>query len=398
MGFSQNLKMALESIKANKIRSFLTMLGIIIGISSVITVISLGKGGQSSIINEFEKMGSNNVEIDVDRANAEINEYITLKDIQAIKAKIDTVKYISPSILQRGTASTEIKRKTAYIIGSNEEFHEINNYILLYGRFFNENEVLKGKAVAVVDENSAMKLFGDTNIIGKTIKIGSVDCSKKVTIVGVRESISRFGSNNSVYVNIPISFFQSLYSKIRNIPSLTLTAVSKEDVEEAGYSTVNLLESRHRNRGKEIYQTNNIIDKLSQINNILDIFTGVITSIAAVSIFVGGIGIMNIMLVSVTERTREIGIRKALGATTQTILVQFLTESIIISLIGGAIGITLGLLVSQVIGTIMGITPFISYIVIIEIILFSFSVGIFFGIYPAKKAANLNPIDALRYE
>ncbi|MEL7598191.1 MAG: FtsX-like permease family protein, partial [Clostridiaceae bacterium] len=192
--------------------------------------------------------------------------------------------------------------------------------------------------------------------------------------------------------------FQSLYSKIRNIPSLTLTAVSKEDVEEAGYSTVNLLESRHRNRGKEIYQTNNIIDKLSQINNILDIFTGVIASIAAVSIFVGGIGIMNIMLVSVTERTREIGIRKALGATTQTILVQFLTESIIISLIGGAIGITLGLLVSQVIGTIMGITPFISYIVIIEIILFSFSVGIFFGIYPAKKAANLNPIDALRYE
>lgn len=175
-------------------------------------------------------------------------------------------------------------------------------------------------------------------------------------------------------------------------------ADTKENIELAGNSAINVLKSRHNNRDREVYTAESLMKQLDQVNEVLGIFTGFISAVAAISLLVGGIGVMNIMLVSVTERTREIGIRKAIGATTNTILLQFLTESVIISLLGGIIGMILGIVAAYGLGSFAGITPVLSITSIIAVIIFSSSVGIFFGIYPARKAAKLDPIEALRYE
>ncbi|MFL0194933.1 ABC transporter permease [Clostridium sp. WILCCON 0269] len=398
MNFIENFKMSLESIKANKMRSFLTMLGIIIGISSVITIVSLGSGGKNSITGSFEKMGANNINITVNNNNVQGNDYITLKDIETIKTKVDTVKYISPLLQEKGSVSSQDKSESANVTGCNQDYSQINNSTILYGRFFSESEVLNNKAVALIDEKSAKDLFGYSDAVGKTIKVGSETSRKDVKIIGVVESQSIRPAADTASVILPITFLQNLYPDTNKISSLILKADTKEDGTLAANSSINILESRHNNKGKNVYDAENMMDKLSQVDNILNIFTMFITAVAAISLLVGGIGVMNIMLVSVTERTKEIGIRKAIGATTKIILIQFLTESSIVSLIGGILGMVIGFIASQLIGLVIGVTPTISVVTVLGVILFSAAIGIFFGIYPAKKAANLDPIDALRYE
>jgi putative ABC transport system permease protein len=402
MNIIENFKMALESIKSNKMRSFLTMLGIIIGISSVITIVSLGQGGQNAITSEFEKLGASTINIKVDGSKATQSEYITNEDVKQIKDRVSSVKYITPMVQKRGTAQSDIKIKTASITGGNSDLVYLQSLEFLYGRFFNENEYLGGKAVVIIDDNTAKSFFGYSDVVGKSIKIGPKGSVKKATIIGVTKGISSpFGGkmdNMPSFIYTPTTFLSTLYSTDWNIDSISLMATSQDNGEEAGNAARNILESRHNNRGKDIYTVGNALSQLDQINKVLGIFTASIGAVAAISLLVGGIGVMNIMLVSVTERTREIGIRKAIGATTNTILVQFLTESVILSVIGGLIGMFLGILGAEIIGIFAGITPSISPLVIVGTILFSSAVGIFFGIYPAKQAAKLNPIDALRYE
>ena len=403
MNIKENFKIAIESVKANKMRSFLTMLGIIIGISSVITIVSLGEGGQSAITGEFEKIGAASVNIKVDAQKASTSDYITLTDINQIRDRVPTVKYVSPILQKQGIANSDIKSKKASITGVNEEYINIGNIELTYGRYFNTGEYLEGKAVVIIDDITAKSLFGYEDAVGKSINIGAKLSPKKATIIGISKSqMGMFGggSNDNIPAMIygPLTFIQELYPNENLIDTLTLVATSKEDTESAGNGAINILENRHSNAGRDIYSAESIMKQLDQVNKVLGIFTTFIGAVAGISLLVGGIGVMNIMLVSVTERTREIGIRKAIGATTKNILMQFLTESVIISLIGGIVGMILGIIGSYFIGSFAGVTPVLSLSVILGVIFFSSAVGIFFGIYPAKKAAELDPIDALRYE
>ncbi|MGI6084624.1 MAG: ABC transporter permease [Acetivibrionales bacterium] len=403
MNLFENIKMALDSIISNKMRSFLTMLGIIIGISSVISIVSLGQGGQNTITGEFEKIGVATIRINVKTAEAEKSDFITYEDVKQLKDKINYIKYAAPVSYQPGVASTEKKSRTAMIYGSNSDVYYIDNVELLYGRFFNNIEFEEGRAVTVIDETAAKSFFGTSDVVGETINVGSSTSTRKVTIVGVLKS--QFGmfedmidEDMPVIIYLPATYLDILYSKQSQISELFLMADSKENAEAAGILAKNMLMNRHGNRDRDVYKAERIMKQLDQINTVVGIFTAFIAAVAAISLLVGGVGVMNIMLVSVTERTREIGIRKAIGAKTSNIMFQFLTESVIISCIGGIIGLILGVSGAYFLGRLAGISPFISPQIIMISIGFSSAVGIFFGIYPAKKAAKLDPIEALRYE
>lgn len=401
MTLLENFKMALDSIRSNKMRSFLTMLGIIIGISSVITILSLGAGGKNTITGEFEKIGASTLSIKIDPQKASNSDYFTLEDVRTLIERGSSIKYVSPGANKQGNATSQSKSKRAVITGGSVDLKYIQNTEILYGRFFNEREYAEGKPVIVIDEIAAKDLFGYIDVVGKSINLGNRTSSKKVEIIGVSKSSDlMFGGNENmpVFVMTPITFLMQLYPNDFVIDNITISATSKEKIEQAGNEALNILESRHGNRGREVYKAENLMKQLDQINQVMDIFTAFIGAVAAISLLVGGIGVMNIMLVSVTERTREIGIRKAIGATTNAILLQFLTESVIISLMGGIIGMILGIVGASVIGSFAKITPSVSFKDVIMVIIFSSAVGIFFGIYPARKAAKLNPIDALRYE
>ncbi|WP_032120749.1 ABC transporter permease [Clostridium amazonitimonense] len=402
MNIIENFKMALDSIKSNKLRSFLTMLGIIIGISSVITILALGEGGRNSILGEFEKIGAATVNIKVNSQKAEASDYFNLEDIKQIKDKVDSIKYITPIVQRQGVIRTEDKSKRSFITGGTQDINYIQSLEIIYGRFFNEREFNEGKPVIIIDEVGAKYLFGYTDVVGKTLTLGQKTSPKKATIIGVYKSTGFIyggeDENMPIFTVAPSTFLKTLFPNDFIMDNIMIMSKDKDKTEEAATKTINVLQSRHNNRGREVYKAENTLKQLDEINKVVGTFTTFIGAVAAISLLVGGIGVMNIMLVSVTERTREIGIRKAIGATTKTILMQFLTESVIISLLGGIIGMIIGITGAFIIGSFVDITPVLSLGSILGVIFFSSAVGIFFGIYPARKAARLDPIEALRYE
>ncbi len=400
MFFKENLKMALESIKSNKMRSFLTMLGIIIGISSVIVIVSAGGGAQQYMMSQFESVGTTTVIVSVDSKKALDSEYITLDDISALSEMADYIKGATPLVQFYGEAIYKDKSMDTLICGGTKDVQSLNAVEMVSGRFFTEADDLSQKNVVVIDELLAQKFFGTTDVVGMDLDLYLWDQRAKLQIVGVCASTyGEFymeGLPGTAY--LPLHTLLSISNMDNTFGSVYLQTTGKEYTETAGNTAVRLLESRHGNRGRDVYTPQNMLAQMDMINDALNLVQTFVAAVAAISLVVGGIGVMNIMLVAVTERTREIGIRKSLGARTNAILFQFLTESAILTLIGGLIGLALGYLGSFVFCTFAGITPLFTPSTIIMTVLFSAGVGIFFGIYPARKAARLHPIDALRHD
>ena len=407
MLIGENILLALNGLRANKMRSLLTMLGIIIGIASVIAIVSIGEGTKNQMNSEIDGIGGGQIAVSVSNDAITESEFITAEDVQAVR-EIDTVEGVNVSESYEGETVTGKGNFSIMLTAEGPDAKLLNNSEMKYGNYFGENEIEEGKNVCVISDADAKRLFGTDDVVGMNLDITCYDSSKSFRIMGVTTQkengtfVSYTYDGMPVAVNIPYSSMEDLAGAADEFYSLTIQGDKTLDSQIIADQVVHVLEKRHQCAGEEYFQVQSFQDVMQSMNEMLGMVTAFISFVAGISLLVGGIGVMNIMLVSVTERTREIGIRKSLGAKTSSIMLQFLAEAAILTVIGGLIGIILGILAaygicSVISGSIgMTITPGISPTVIFVATLFSCAVGVFFGIYPAKKAARLSPIEALR--
>ena len=416
MNITESLKIAVKCIKANWMRSVLTMLGIIIGITSVIMIVGAGTGVRDYIVGLIEDMGSNAVLVSVDATQATDNDYITLDDVDNIKAKVSGVERCSPMLMGFGNATIDATatEATVMMVGVNSDVQFAMTNTCEYGRFFTDEEYAANAPIAVMGLESAKTAFGYEDATGQSITVSSSGKSMKIKVCGVANidamvnslgggtSIGSMFQTNSdkpmIALFMPCTTLTQITGASANLSNVFVIAEDGKDYDTVGNATVNYLKAVHGNYSNGMYTAQNMATYIEIVDIIMKVLTIFIAGVGAISLIVGGIGVMNIMLVSVTERTREIGIRKSLGAKTRVITMQFLTESVILCLIGGFIGVVLGIAGAFAACSIIDITPKISIWLILLALLFSSGVGLFFGIYPAKKAAQLSPIDALRSE
>ena len=396
------IKIALMNIRSNKGRSVLTMLGIIIGITSVIMIMSIGDGVKGQVSDELNAMAGGLIGSYVNNEQSKEKIYFDEDDFDAIREKIDGVKGVTPVYTLYGSVVGKKGEFTAYTSGGSESMEFYQTEPIVDGRYFTAADYYAGNRVCVITQQAAKKLFGTTDVIGMSIEVTLSGTTQDLTIVGIRQDsasamFSMYG--NMINIEVPLNLLSMSFGLyfdgftdfyvISELPSMN-TQITQ--------SVVRLMESRHNVRNQGVIMVQNMQDQISQINSVMGSISIFVVIVAAISLLVGGIGVMNIMLVSVTERTREIGIRKSLGARTGSILLQFLSESAIITLLGGLIGIVLGVAGAQAIGGAIGFSARISAVTVLGASAFSAAVGIFFGIYPARKAAKMSPIEALRHE
>ncbi|HHY90457.1 MAG TPA: FtsX-like permease family protein [Clostridiales bacterium] len=405
MNLLESFRIAIDAIWVNKMRSLLTMLGIIIGISSVITVVTLGQGSQAAIDEEFQQFGTGRAYIGTNwQENLTKKDYLTYSDLEALK---NTFSDQIDAMIQDLSTTAKVQSKNdlldAIVIGADENFRKIDKVNLIDGRYLTDGDVKAKRAVAVIDRQTALDIFGRTNVIGESILVNIDNSKTSFAIAGLYETpkttLSDIGGGQQrAKIFVPISTLEKIMGMGETIWGIELNFKKNVDANLTAEQMIHLIERRHDNMGENKYIHYTAEEEMEAINQVTKIITGVIGAIAAISLLVGGIGVMNIMLVSVTERTREIGIRKAIGARRKDILFQFLVESVIISGIGGIIGTVFGIGISFIVAKFIKIPPAISIGTIAIAWIFSAGVGIFFGIYPANKASKLDPIAALRYE
>lgn len=408
MNIGQAVLEAMESLSANKVRSALTILGIVIGVAAVIAMLAVGAGAQNTITGSISGIGTNLLFVFSGNFQEEVRnpKPLTMADAQAIADEFQapSVAAVAPVIQGQKEVSFGREKTNTTINGITPAYESVRNYTLLEGDFISEEHILGRASVAILGPETADKLFGHREgVVGETVRIEG----QPFRVIGVLapKGGSSFGSQDDVIL-VPFSTAQMrLIRRTRDrVDVIFVQAVNAESVQSATDEVSQILRDRHRTviglDDFSVLSQQDFVATARTITGVLTIFLG---GIAAISLLVGGIGIMNIMLVSVTERTREIGLRKAIGARRRDILIQFLTESSLLSLIGGIIGIGLGWLIAFIVGLIAkanntDLTPAVGLDAILLATLFSTAVGLFFGIYPANRAANLEPVEALRYE
>lgn len=404
--FKESVRIAFQALLSNKLRSILTMLGIIIGVGAVIAMISIGMGVREQIQSSIASLGSNMLIVSPGssstkggvRSGAGSNVKLKLEDADAIRDNIKNIDYVSPTVNRAYQIVAGNQNWNTSVQGVMPEVMAIRSLSVGSGTFISAQDINSRNRVAVIGSTVAENLFGEMNPTGQNIRINNTPYQ----VIGVLDTKgqSSMGQDQDDIVIVPLTTAQERLIGITHIQSIDIQVATPEAMDQVQAEVENLLRQRHKiTAGKEDdFRVRNLTSLMEMMMATTAMITLLLGSIAAISLLVGGIGIMNIMMVSVTERTREIGIRKALGATYLNIMMQFLIESIVIGVIGGLIGIVFGCAAALAISKFGGFNTVITMMPIVLSFGFSVGIGLFFGIYPARKAALLDPIEALRYE
>jgi putative ABC transport system permease protein len=405
MDFLAILKIAIRALTRNKMRSLLTMLGIIIGVGAVIATVGLGQGAQQQVQDQIASMGTNLLYISSGSVNkggirlgGGATKTLVNDDMKAILQQVPTVSMVAPGAGSSAQVVFDNQNWSTRITGTEPQYFDIRNWAFAQGGNFTQDDVTRSTNVVVLGATVQQNLFGNSNPVGQTVRIGTLPFQ----VVGVLtpKGQSGLGQDQDDGVYVPISTLQKKITGQDWLQYIMASATSQPASYAAQNQITALLRDRHRIRAgqDDDFTVRNLADVAQLADESSKVMTLLLASIAGVSLIVGGIGIMNIMLVSVTERTREIGIRIAIGATESDVLRQFLSESVVLSVTGGVMGILFGVAASVTITRLLGWNILISMPAVMAAVVFSMAVGIFFGFYPARKAAMLDPIEALRFE